>query len=237
MIWDVPYFKKQEGFTGHLLGGWQVNGTYVLASGRPFTPSQFFDLLLGQANAYTDVNFIIGQGISNLRPFRGNPNAPRDSVGISDIDMYLGFLPNFVASPTGFYSLNEFNQSGALVPVTPADVRFIFNGPDAARRFGNPFGNVTRNSERGPALNQVNLGIFKNTKLTERITMQLRAEAFNALNHPNPGYGVANESTLPDTVIEDAGCNGPGGSFCGFNDKRAMQLSSRRVQLGIRFIF
>jgi hypothetical protein len=156
---------------------------------------------------------------------------------MSDVDMYLTLLPEFVASPTGFYSLNEFNRTGNLVPVTPADVRFIFNGPDAARRFKNPFGNVPRNSERGPALNQMNVGFFKNTKVRENLTVQLRAELFNALNHPNPGYGVAIESTLPDTVIEDAGNNGPGGSFNGFNDPRAMQLSSRRVQLGIRIIF
>ena len=55
---------------------------------------------------------------------------------------------------------------------------------------------------------------------------------FNALNHPNPGYGVAGEDTLPDTFIEDAGIVGSR-----FNDKRDMTLSSRRVQFGVRITF
>ena len=96
---------------------------------------------------------------------------------------------------------------------------------------------VLRNSERGPALNQLNIGIFKNTNVRENLKVQFRAELFNALNHPNPGYGVAFVSSLPDTVIEDAGNGGSAGSFNGFNDRRAMELSSRRVQFGIRIIF
>jgi outer membrane receptor protein involved in Fe transport len=230
-LWDVPFFKKQEGFAGHVLGGWQLNGTYVLASGRPFTPSQFFNSL--GLPTYQDFTFgATFFGFDNVRPFTGNPNAPRGAVGITDVDAsYFGFM-DFTPSPTGFYSLNELNSTGNAVAVSPNDVRFIFNGPGAAARFGNPFGNVGRNSERGPALNQLNLGIFKNTNITERVKVQFRAELFNALNHPNPGYGVAVQSSLPDTFVDDAGV--PGSRF---HDKRDMELSSRRVQFGIRIIF
>jgi hypothetical protein len=104
--------------------------------------------------------------------------------------------------------------------------------PGAAKYTGNPFGNVPRNSERGPALNALNIGIFKNTKLRENVRLQIRAELFNALNHPNPGYGVAGESDLPDTFVDDAGV--PGSRF---NHKEDVTLSSRRVQFGIRLIF
>jgi hypothetical protein len=235
-LWDVPYMKEQRGFVGHLLGGWQLNGTYVLASGRPFTPSQFINVL--GVPTYQDVGFTNGFfGFDSLRPFAGNPDAPRESVGISDIDAFFFFLPDFEPSPTGFYSLNELNTTGNLVPVTPADVRFILNAPGAAKYFNNPFGTVLRNSERGPALNQLNIGIFKNTKVTEGVRIQFRAELFNALNHPNPGYGVAGEDQLPDFFIEDAGVEGGPGSLTGFNDFRQMELSSRRVQFGVRIIF
>jgi hypothetical protein len=228
---DIPFYKDQKGFVGHLLGGWQVNGTYVLASGRPFTPSQFFNSL----GLPTYQDFLFGAtffGFDNVRPFAGNPNAPRDSVAIHDVDAFIFFLEDFTPSPTGFYSLNALNSTGELVPVTPNDVRFILNAPGSARFFGNPFGNVARNSERGPALNHLNLGIFKNTRITENVKVQFRLEMFNALNHPNPGYGVAGEDSLPDTFIEDAGI--PGGNF---NDKRDMTLSSRRIQFGLRIIF
>ena len=73
--------------------------------------------------------------------------------------------------------------------------------------------------------------------MRENVRLQLRAELFNALNHPNPGFGVAGSSSLPDTTVEDAG-NIPGrATFNAFNDRRAMSLSSRRIQLGIRLTF
>jgi hypothetical protein len=238
VLWDVPFFKKQEGFTGHLLGGWQVNGTYVLASGRPFTPSEFCNVAC-IGIGYEDIGFAgTFLGFDNLRPFAGNRKAPRDSVGITATDAGLIFFgAPIAASPTGLYSFNQLETTGNLVPVTANDVRFIFNGPGAARQFGTPFGTVLRNSERGPALNQLNIGIFKTTRVRENFKVQFRTELFNALNHPNPGYGVANVSTLPDTFIEDAGNAGGAGTFNGFNDRKAMELSSRRVQFGIRLIF
>jgi len=237
-LWDVPLGKKQEGFTGHLLGGWQLNGTYVLASGRPFTPLQFCNVACIGAG-YEDLAFAgTFLGFDNLRPFRGNPNAPRDSVGITATDAGLIFFgAPIAASPTGLYSFNSLNTTGNLVAVTPNQVRFIFNGPGAARQFGTPFGDVLRNSERGPALNQLNVGIFKTTRVRENVKIQFRAELFNALNHPNPGYGVAFSNTLPDQFIEDASAGGAAGTFNGFNDKKAMELSSRRVQFGLRIIF
>jgi outer membrane receptor protein involved in Fe transport len=238
VIWDLPWFKKGEGFAGKVLGGWQINAIYNLASGRPFTPSQFCNFAC-IGTGYQDTTFQgTFVGLDAIRPFAANPNAPRDSVGITSTDAGLLFFgAPIAASPTGFYSMNELNRSGNLVPVTAADVRFIFNGPGAARQFGNPFGTVGRNSERGPALNQLNLGFFKNTKVMERVTVQFRAELFNALNHPNIGYGVAAGDSLPDTTVEDAGNGGAGGTSNGFNDRRAMELSSRRVQFGLRIIF
>jgi hypothetical protein len=48
---------------------------------------------------------------------------------------------------------------------------------------------------------------------------------------------VAFGSSLPDQFVEDAGDGGGAGTFDGFNDRKAMELSSRRVQFGIRIIF
>ena len=39
------------------------------------------------------------------------------------------------------------------------------------------------------------MSVFKNTKVGEKVTVQFRAEAFNVLNHPNPGYGVNGAAT------------------------------------------
>lgn len=227
-IYDVPFYKEQNGFLGKLLGGFQINGVYNLASGRPYTPSQFCNAFCGLPT-YQDNGFAqTFVGFDNLRPFVGNLTAPVTAVGISQIDASFIFgVP--VVNSNGFWSLNELNTSGNTVAITPNDVRYIFNGPGAARIFGTPFGNIGRNSERGPKLNQLNFGLFKTTNITEKFKVQFRFEAFNFLNRPNAGFGVAAGATLPDTFTEDAGVT--------FADFGEINLSSRRIQFGLRIIF
>jgi hypothetical protein len=36
-VYYLPFFKSQEGFTGHLLGGWELSGILYLNSGRHYT--------------------------------------------------------------------------------------------------------------------------------------------------------------------------------------------------------
>jgi hypothetical protein len=56
-------------------------------------------------------------------------------------------------------------------------------------------GNSPNGSVRGPGLQRWDLSLFKNTKITERVTTQFRAEAFNVFNHtnldsPDPYFGT-----------------------------------------------
>ena len=74
------------------------------------------------------------------------------------------------------------------------------------------YGNLGRNSLTGPTFKQWDVAIYKDTALTERITMQLRADFFNILNHPNFSNPV-----LP-AFIADPASNpvAPPGCVCGF---------------------
>jgi hypothetical protein len=224
-IYDVPFKKEQRGFVGHLLGGWQLNGTHVYNSGRRYTPSQSFNAgFLGLGASYLS-------GGEALRPFAGNPAVDQQKVAMSQVDAFMIGFVGSIQNVNGFYLLNDLNN-GILTPVTPNDVRYIFNGPGSARIFGTPYGNVPRYALNGPALNQTNIGIFKNTKVWERVTIQVRAELFNAFNHPNIGYGVTRNSSLPTTGIEQAGV--VGGEFA--NNNR-IPLARRVVQFGLRLVF
>ena len=225
-IYDVPFYKEQRGVLGHILGGWQINAVYVLTSGEPYTPGQFFNGLYGLGNTYLT---------SGDRPFNGNTSVDPRLVGISQLDAALLFGAT-LNNINGFYSLNDLNSTGAETVVTPSQVRYILNLPGSARIFGTPFGDVTRNSQRGPALNQLNAGLFKNIKISERWTVQLRGEAYNVLNHPNPGYGVNAAGYLPDFFTDDAGVPGIGGGSS-FADKRDIEYARRVVQVGIRIMF
>jgi outer membrane receptor protein involved in Fe transport len=228
-IYDAPWFKQQKGFVGKLLGGFQLNGTYVLTGGRRYTPSQSSIFIFPAT--YQDATYAASFfGFDTFRPFSGNPNAPANTVAITDIDARLaGFVAAGTTSPTGFFSLNALRRNQGNVAVTPNDVRYIYNGPGAALRFGNPFGNVARNSAAGPILNQLNIGVFKTTRVRENLRVQFRAEFFNFLNTPNPGYGVAAGASLPDFFVDNAGRT--------FADEGEINLSSRRVQFGLRILF
>lgn len=224
-IYDIPWHKEQKGFVGHLLGGWQINGVHVATSGNPYTPFESTNGTIGLGNAYLT---------SGDRPFIGNPNAPTNSVAISGIDAFLSIpgAPAATNATTTFYNLTLRNQTGVWQTVNPNDVRFIINGPGAAKLFGTPFGTMPRNYLRGPGINQLNMSVFKNTKVGERVTIQFRAEAFNVLNHPNPGYGVNAAGYLPSITLENAGVKGTG--FADFQD---IAKARRVIQFGFKFMF
>ena len=124
-----------------------------------------------------------------------------------------------------YFSLNALNDTGALIPVTPNDVRFIVNTQETALRFGTPYGNAVRNMLKGDNISRANFGFFKNTKVGERVNIQFRAEFFNLFNHPNKG--------VPDTVVDDAGLgfSDPDEDFNGTGGGR------RRIQFGLKLIF
>lgn len=114
------------------------------------------------------------------------------------------------------------------------------------------FGNVGRNAFVGPNYKNFDFSVVKDTKLTERVNMQLRMNAYNLFNHPNfanplwPNFGVdflqnggtitgpdANHLVqtgtgfLPLTVTPDVGTGNP---FLGGG-------GSRNLELALRFMF
>jgi Carboxypeptidase regulatory-like domain/TonB dependent receptor len=87
------------------------------------------------------------------------------------------------------------------------------------------FGDVTRNSLPGPGALSLDFSIIKNTKITERLNMQFRAEAFNIINHFNPG--------APNTTV------GTTGNF-GFGITAVSQspvITPRQIQFAVKFDF
>ncbi len=52
-VYQLPFFKKQEGLTGKVLGGWQASGIVTYQTGLPFTPtySSFDPAGIGFLNA------------------------------------------------------------------------------------------------------------------------------------------------------------------------------------------
>lgn len=92
------------------------------------------------------------------------------------------------------------------------------------------FGNAGRNIVTGPPYTNFDYSMIKNTRIRESLTMQLRAELFNILNHPNfalprntmtaPNFGALYQT--PDVAQNNVGL-GSGGP--------------RLIQFAVKFIF
>ena len=106
-----------------------------------------------------------------------------------------------------------------------------------------PLRQLGRNSLRGPNYRQWDLNIYKNTNLTERVTMQLKVEIFNVLNRPNfaspflPNFhcrrrrGRFRSPGQPGggrgpTVLGATGDVGIGNPFLGGGGPRGIQLAA-----------
>jgi hypothetical protein len=79
-------------------------------------------------------------------------------------------------------------------------VRFITNNQLAANLLNNPYPGSGRNILRGDSFNNVDLSVFKNTKITERVTFRLEVDAYNVLNRaffPSPGNFLADYAATP----------------------------------------
>ncbi len=117
------------------------------------------------------------------QPFQFNYNFEGDYSGAGE-----GFdRPDVVgpivygSSPANFISLASF-----AVPCTFGNTTNDGTTDDTNCLAGSRhFGNLGRNSLRGPAFKEFNFSVFKNTPLTERLSLELRAEFFNLFNHPN----------------------------------------------------
>jgi hypothetical protein len=78
----------------------------------------------------------------------------------------------------------------------PHNVKEWFNTSAFAVPAQYTYGNVHRNSLRGPAYTDLDFSLLRNFDLPRSTTLQFRSEFFNILNHPNFGN--------PDSTLEDS---------------------------------
>ena len=89
------------------------------------------------------------------------------------------------------------------------------------------FGNLERNSERGPYFLQVDLSLVKNIQLTDHRRMQLRVEVYNVINRVQfPAAPNAN-FLAPGTL----------GQFFNTFGRTEGFGTSRQVQFAVRYLF
>jgi hypothetical protein len=231
VVEELPFFKEQHGWAGHVFGGWRIAADYIVGSGQNFTPLQIGEANVTTGRNYYDTTFNNAFNVSQetARPFIGSLSAPLNTVGIFCGNAnVLGFT--CALAPTQLISVNAANQ-GSIIPVTNNDVRYIINTKIAQQVFGTPFGNSPRNSGRDAITNVGNASLYKTFKLGERARFEIRATALNVFNHFN--------FSSVDPVLADAGLakNGTGFADPSVTSTLVSNDGFRRFWLGARLTF
>jgi len=228
---ELPFFRGQHGFLGHLAGGWGLSGSYIWASGQPYTP---FEPVFANATETCDCfdsgflgDFNNTAGVA--RPFAGSASAPANTVGIFAGDACTLLSVGCGGNPNQLISLNSANK-GKVTNVTASQVRFIANTGIAQTTFGTPFGNVGRNTLRDAPTNVVNFSVHKNVKFNERASLQFRATAENLFNHAN--FNTVNPD-LENAGIQNFGTGFATPSLTGDSIPGSSIAASRRLFFGV----
>ncbi len=150
-----------------------------------------------------------------------------DFIGVVRPDLRPG-IPLYISDPNapGGRRLNN-----TIDPARP-DCKGPFCTPVGAQ------GTLGRNALRGFPLYQLNLALRRQFSLTERLKLQLRAEAFNVFNRPNFASFVSDTSSgLFGQSTQSLGASlGSGGSSGGFSSLYQVG-GPRSMQLSVKFLF
>ncbi|HKO97977.1 MAG TPA: carboxypeptidase regulatory-like domain-containing protein [Pyrinomonadaceae bacterium] len=145
-IYELPWYKDQHGFVGHVLGGWQASGIVTLNSGLPFTAT---------TSSYDAAG--LGNNPAAVAGNRPNLLCDPNSGGAQTLQQWFNtscFQPNPAATATG---LSNFpGSSGRGVIQGPPTHRVDFTMTKIFR-----FGEVTRLQIRGEAFNVFNHTNFR----------------------------------------------------------------------------
>jgi hypothetical protein len=134
------------------------------------------------------------------QPFQFNYNCEDDYSGggeCYDRPDVVGPIVQNNKDPYHFMALSSFAIPCTLDPTQGAN-GFASDCVIGTRHYGT----MGRNSLRAPDYRQWDVAIYKTTAITERVSLQLRADLFNIVNHPN----FANP--LLPAFIADPGANG-----------------------------
>jgi hypothetical protein len=137
---------------------------------------------------------------------------------------FRGGLPYNVVTSNDTTGTGEKYQRPNLVGNPYAGVSHSISGTSQIQwinpaAFASPtigtFGNLRRNQLYGPGYGDADFSVFKNTKIAERFTLQLRAEMFNLYNRNNyasPGstFGSSSFGKVSDTIGDANGSPGIG---------------------------
>ena len=89
----------------------------------------------------------------------------------------------------------------------------------------------------GPSLFDFDFSVFKNFKITERVSTQFRVEMFNVLNHPGFFVPFTNEALFNAIPVGNSKFNTSGSPVPNAGKIDTTSTDSRQIQFGLKIAF
>jgi hypothetical protein len=159
-VYKEPFFREQQGLTGHVLGGWEISGITSFNSGLSTTVTQASD------------------------PFACTPDA-NNPAGACAAGSTPGTYPGGLGIFTPNADIVPRADQVARVSLPKTQAQWFTTSSFATAQ--GHFGTAPVGSFLSPGTERIDLGLLKNFAISERINLQMRAEAFNLFNHTNFG--------------------------------------------------
>lgn len=207
-IYELPFgkgkpFLNSGGLMNAILGGFQFTSIVNISSGAPLSIKDINGTLNRVARSNRQTAF------SNL-----TADQIKDLIGIHKVNGIIYFIDPSVIGPDG----SATNSNLLSTPGTGFPGQVFFRAQPGQT------GNLARNFFNGPWYINWDAGLIKNIAFNERMRVQLRAEAFNVLNHTN--FFIAENSAIFDVDSTTFGQIAPTSTF-----------SPRIMQFAVRFEF
>jgi len=231
-------------FSKALDDGDSLNAT--TSGGGPALVSNPFNIAADKGLATYDVQHILAVNATYALPFGHGQRFAGDLSGFANAIVSGWNVNSIITAQGGFpftpqLSYNPSNNGDTRNPVRPF-VNPAFSGPVILGTPGKWFdpnaflappnnaanagfyGNLGRNTLRGPGLATWDFSTMKDTKIGERLNLQFRAEIFNLLNRAN--FNMPNEVAFtPSGVSPTAGVI------------TSTTTTSRQVQFGLKLLW
>jgi hypothetical protein len=198
------------------------NGPAPIDIPQRFVASYSYELPFGKGKAFLNAN-----GVTNILFGGWHVNGITTLRGGFPTDIRVGVVPPTFATfnvPDRVAGVDMYSHQGVDQYFNPA----AFKVPGTVRSNSGAqiqmFGDSARHVARGPGSVNFDFSVFKSSRITERTTLQFRAEMFNLTNTPT--FFLASASTAPLTVGSPVFGKLTNGTSVG-----------RQIQFGLKLIF
>jgi outer membrane receptor protein involved in Fe transport len=216
-LYELPNVSTESGLLKTLAHGWQWNGTYLVQTGQPIS-------VLANADANANADTAGDRAILN-------------PAGIARLGTSVDYV---CAGAGGVTSVSPIATGCAGGSGSVAG--YIAQNPNAryVQAEVGALPTVGRNTFESPGVNVWNLGLFKNTKLTEGTTLQFRVDTFDTFNHRN--YSLAQPTVFQTGVLIGTVNNALSTTYSNvtsnlFLNERQFTGGSRQMVLGVKLLW